>query len=263
MGVPFILSTVSSRPIEEVAAAMGDAPRWFQLYPSSVPELNASLLSRAEAAGFSAAVVTLDTRMMGWRDRDLAHAFLPFLQAQGLANYFTDPVFRAALAEPPEADPAAAIRHWSGIYSNPSATWDDLRTLRSQTRLPLLLKGILHPDDARRALDYGVDGIIASNHGGRQVDGAIAALDALPGVVQALAGHVPVLFDSGIRRGADVVKALTLGARAVLIGRLYCWGLAVAGEQGVRDAVLNLIAETDLTFALSGFTNCQELQAAV
>jgi lactate 2-monooxygenase len=263
LGVPFVLSTLSSRPMEEIAAAMANAPRWFQLYPSASPDLNASFLRRAEAAGYSAVMVTLDTRMMGWRERDLGHAFLPFLQAQGLANYFTDPVFRAALAAAPQADPAAAVRYWSTIYSHPAATWDDLRTLRGQTRLPLLLKGILHPDDARRALDYGIDGIVVSNHGGRQVDGAIAALDALPAVVEALDGRIPALFDSGIRRGADVVKALSLGARAVLIGRLYCWGLAVAGEQGVRDTVLNLIAETDLTFALSGFTNCRELKAAI
>jgi isopentenyl diphosphate isomerase/L-lactate dehydrogenase-like FMN-dependent dehydrogenase len=263
LGLPFVLSTVSSRPLEEVATAMGNGPRWFQLYPSCLPDLNASFLSRAEAAGYSAAVITLDTRMLGWRERDLGHPFLPFLQAQGLANYFTDPVFRSALAAPPEADPAAAVRYWSTVFSHPAATWEDLRTLREQTHLPLLLKGILHPGDARRALDYGIDGIIVSNHGGRQVDGAIAALDALPEIAEALAGRVPVLFDSGIRRGADVVKALTLGAAAVLIGRLYCWGLAVAGEQGVRDTVLNLIAETDLTFALSGFTNCQELKATV
>jgi isopentenyl diphosphate isomerase/L-lactate dehydrogenase-like FMN-dependent dehydrogenase len=262
LGVPFIVSTVSSRRMEEIAAAMGEAPRWFQLYPSSNSEINGSFLDRAEAAGYSAIVATLDTRMMGWRERDLTHAFLPFLQAQGLANYFTDPVFRAAVTAPPEADPTGAIRYWSTIFSHPGSTWEDLRTLRHQTRLPLLLKGIVHPDDARLALDYGIDGIVVSNHGGRQVDGAMAALDALPGVVQALAGRIPVLFDSGIRRGADVVKALSLGARAVLIGRLYCWGLAVAGEEGVRDAVLNLIAETDLTFALSGFADCAQVKAA-
>jgi isopentenyl diphosphate isomerase/L-lactate dehydrogenase-like FMN-dependent dehydrogenase len=261
--VPFTVSTVSSRTIEEIAGAMGNAPRWFQLYPARLPDLNASFLRRAWAAGYSAVVVTLDTRMLGWRERDLGHAFLPFLQAQGLANYFTDPVFRGALAAAPEADPAAAVHYWSSIYSDPAATWDSLRTIRDQTRLPLLVKGILHPEDARCALDCGVDGVIVSNHGGRQVDGAIAALDALPGVVQAVAGRVPLLFDSGIRGGADVVKALALGARAVLIGRLYCWALAVAGEAGVRDAVLNLIAETDLTFALAGFTNCQEWKAAI
>ncbi len=261
LGLPFCLSTVSSAAIEQVAAAIAGAmepgalekpPRWFQLYPSRSPELNASLLHRAEAAGYSAAVVTLDTRFMGWRERDLDRPFLPFLQAQGLANYFTDPVFCAALARPPKDDPAAAVQHWATLYSNPAGTWNDIRTLRSQTRLPLILKGILHPDDARQALDCGADAVIVSNHGGRQVDGAIAALDALPAVVEAAGARVPVLFDSGIRRGSDILKALALGARAVLIGRLYCLGLAVAGEAGVRDTVLNLLADFDVTMALSG-----------
>ena len=250
--LPFVLSTVASNPIEQVAAAMQAAPRWFQLYPSRSAELNASLLHRAEAAGYSAIVVTLDTRFLGWRERDLDRAFLPFLQAQGLANYFTDPVFRAALAKPPEDDPSAAVQHWATLYSNPAATWNDIRALRSQTGLPLILKGILHPDDARQALDCGADAVIVSNHGGRQVDGAIASLDALPAVADAVAARAPVLFDSGIRRGSDILKALALGARAVLIGRLYCLWLAIAGEAGVRDTVLNLLADFDVTLALSG-----------
>jgi len=259
LGVPFVLSTVSSRPMEEVAAAAPAGPRWFQLYPSRDAELNASLLGRAEAAGYGAAAVTLDTRLMGWRDRDLERAYLPFLRAEGLANYFTDPVFRAALAEPPERDPAAAVRHWAGLYSNPAATWEQIRGLRALTRLPLVVKGVLHPDDARRALDCGADGVIVSNHGGRQVDGAVAALEALPAVAEAVAGRAAVLFDSGIRRGADILKALALGAAAVLIGRLYCLGLAAAGEAGVRDTVLNLLADFDVTMALSGYSRCGEL----
>jgi isopentenyl diphosphate isomerase/L-lactate dehydrogenase-like FMN-dependent dehydrogenase len=260
IGVPFVLSTVSSRPIEQVAEAGG--PRWFQLYPARVAELNASLLHRAEAAGYSAIVVTLDTRLMGWRERDLERPFLPFLRAEGLANYFTDPVFRAALELPPERDPSAAVRHWAGLYSNPSATWDQIRQLRGYTRLPLLVKGVLHPDDARCAVDCGADGVIVSNHGGRQVDGAIAALDALPAVADTLAGRVPVLFDSGIRRGSDIVKALALGAAAVLIGRLYCLGLAAGGEAGVRDTVLNLLADFDVTMALAGCSDCSRLSRA-
>jgi isopentenyl diphosphate isomerase/L-lactate dehydrogenase-like FMN-dependent dehydrogenase len=257
IGVPFVLSTVSSRSIEQVAEAGG--PRWFQLYPARVAELNASLLRRAEAAGYSAIVVTLDTRILGWRERDLERPFLPFLRAEGLANYFTDPVFRAALAAPPERDPVAAVRHWAGLYSNPAATWDQIREFRACTRLPLLVKGVLHPDDARCAVDCGADGVIVSNHGGRQVDGAIAALDALPVVVDALAGRAPVLFDSGIRRGADILKALALGAAAVLIGRLYCLGLAAGGEAGVRDTVLNLLADFDVTMALAGYSRCAQL----
>ncbi len=259
LGVPFVLSTLSSRSMEEVAQAMGSALRWFQLYWGKDHELTGSMLRRAEQSGYSALVVTLDTAMLGWRERDLQHPHLPFLLGQGLANYFTDPVFRSRLTEPPDGDPAGAIRLWASLFSNTALTWSDLGWLRRQTRLPILLKGILHADDARRALDCGVDGIIVSNHGGRQVDGAIAALDALPAVAAAIQQKIPVLFDSGIRYGSDAIKALALGARAVLLGRLYLWGLAVAGEQGVRDVVRNFLAEFDLTMGLSGYKSCREL----
>lgn len=262
LGLPFVLSTVSSQPIEKVAQTMGPAPRWFQLYWGKNPELTASMLQRAEKAGYTALVVTLDTSMLGWRERDLQHAYLPFLLAEGLSNYLTDAVFRSALREPPEKDPVEAVRLWASIFTNTTLTWNDLAFLRQHTRLPILLKGILHGDDAARAVDCGVEGVIVSNHGGRQVDGAIAALDALPGVVKAVNGKIPVLFDSGIRRGADIMKALALGARAVLVARLYIWGLAVAGEAGVRDAMLNLLADFDLSMALSGFTSPRELSPA-
>jgi lactate 2-monooxygenase len=262
LGVPLVLSTLSSRSMEDVAQAMGNAPRWFQLYWGKDHELTGSMLRRAKRSGYSALVVTLDTAMLGWRERDLQHPYLPFLLGQGLANYFSDPVFRSRLAETPESDAAAAIRMWATLFSNTALTWRDLDWLRQQTRLPILLKGILHADDARRALDSGVDGIIVSNHGGRQVDGAIAALDALPAVAAAIQQKIPVLFDSGIRYGADAIKALALGARAVLLGRLYLWGLAIAGEQGVRDVVQNFIAEFDLTMGLSGYKSCRELDAS-
>ncbi|GIV59905.1 MAG: oxidoreductase [Rhodothermaceae bacterium] len=258
LGLPFLLSTVASKPIEAVAGVMGEAPRWFQLYPGRHPEVTASLLRRAEAAGYEAVVVTLDTRLLAWRERDLQHAYLPFLHGDGLANYFTDPVFRAALEAPPEEDPVAAVRLFAGIFSDPALTWGELARLREVTRLPVLVKGLLHPDDARQALDHGVDGIIVSNHGGRQVDGAVAALDALPPVVEAVRGRVPVLFDSGIRRGADVVKALALGAQAVLVGRPYVYGLALGGADGVRGVLLNLLADLDLTLALCGCTSVTE-----
>ena len=259
LGLPFVLSTVSSRPMEEVAQAMVAGPRWFQLYWGKNPELTASMLERAEHAGYTALVVTLDTSMLGWRERDLERGYLPFLLCEGLANYFTDPVFRAALRQPPEKDPAEAVRLWASIFTNNTLTWEDLAFLRKQTKVPIILKGILHRDDAERAVDCGMDGVIVSNHGGRQVDGTIAALDALPGVVRAVNGKIPVLFDSGIRRGADIMKALAQGARAVLIARLYIWGLSAAGEAGVRDAVLNLLADFDLSMALSGFTAPSEL----
>jgi len=262
LGVPSVLSTLSSKPLEQVAQAGGDGPRWFQLYWTTHPELTASLLRRAEAAGYSALVVTLDTSILGWRERDLQHPYFPFLLGEGLANFFTDPVFRSLLPKPPQEDPVAAIRLWGGICSHTALTWKDLNFLRQHTRMPILLKGILHAEDAERALASGVDGLIVSNHGGRQVDGAVAALDALPAVVRAVKGRVPVLFDSGIRRGTDAVKALALGARAVLLGRLYIWGLAAGGEQGVRETLLNFLADLDLTLALSGYCCCAELNEA-
>ena len=263
LGVPFVLSTLSSHSMEDVAQATKDAPRWFQLYWGKDHELTASMLRRAEQSAYSALVLTLDTAMLGWRERDLQHPHLPFLLGHGLANYFTDPVFRARLVKPPEDDPASAIRLWGALFSNTALAWRDLDWLRRQTRLPILLKGILHPDDARRGLDSGVDGIIVSNHGGRQVDGAIAALDALPAVAAAIQQKIPVLFDSGIRHGSDAIKALALGARAVLLGRLYLWGLAIAGEQGVRDVVQNFLADFDLTLGLSGYKSCRELDISV
>jgi len=262
LGVPFILSTVSSRPLEEVAKAMGDAPRWYQLYWGRNPDVAASFISRAEQAGYSALVVTLDTNILAWRPRDLDHAYLPFLYADGLANYLTDPAFCSQLPGKPEDNKMAAVMLWRNLFSNPTLTWDDLRWLREHTKLPILLKGILHADDASRALDAGMDGVIVSNHGGRQVDGAIATLEALPAVVEKIGGRVPVLFDSGIRRGADALKALALGARAVLLGRPYIWGLAIAGEDGVREVVENFAADLDLTFALSGYTRPGELERA-
>ncbi|HEV2306039.1 MAG TPA: alpha-hydroxy-acid oxidizing protein [Candidatus Acidoferrales bacterium] len=261
--LPFILSTVSSRPMEKVGEAMGAAPRWFQLYWGKNSDLTGSMLERAEECGYTALVVTLDTSMLGWRERDLQRGYLPFFSGEGLSNYFSDPVFCGLLREPPEKNPAEAVRLWASIFSNTCLTWNDLVFLRQHTKLPILLKGILHADDAVQALDSGVDGVIVSNHGGRQVDGAIAALDALPGVVNRVQGKIPVLFDSGIRRGADIMKALALGARAVLVARLYAWGLAEAGEAGVRDTILNLLADFDLSMALSGFTSPRELSPDV
>jgi isopentenyl diphosphate isomerase/L-lactate dehydrogenase-like FMN-dependent dehydrogenase len=258
-GVPFILSTAASHSIEEVAEAMGESSRWYQLYWPRDRELATSFVTRAEQAGYGAIAVTLDTWLLGWRPRDLQHAYLPFLKGEGVANYFSDPVFRGALTSPPEEDPAAAIGHWAYQFANPSVTWKDLSWLREQTGLPLLLKGILHAEDARRALDTGVDGVIVSNHGGRQVDGAIGALDSLAEICEVVGGRLPVLFDSGIRTGADIFKALALGAQAVCVGRPYVWGLAVDGQQGVEHVLRCLLAELDLTLALSGYTEVGQL----
>jgi isopentenyl diphosphate isomerase/L-lactate dehydrogenase-like FMN-dependent dehydrogenase len=256
LGVPMVASTASSFTLEEIAAAGNAAgagsPRWFQLYWPKDDDLTASFVRRAEAAGYGAIVVTLDTPLLAWRPRDLQGAYLPFLKSVGIANYLADPVFRAALERTPEEDPQGAVGHFVGQFSNPAATWAGIDKLRALTELPLVLKGINHPDDAREARERGVDAVLVSNHGGRQVDGAIAALDALPGVVDAVGEDLTILFDSGIRGGADIVKALALGADATLIGRPYLWGLALAGEDGVRSVLRALLGELDLTLALSG-----------
>jgi isopentenyl diphosphate isomerase/L-lactate dehydrogenase-like FMN-dependent dehydrogenase len=262
LGVPFILSTVSSHSMEDVAAVAGDVPRWFQLYWPRSNALAASFVERAERAGYSAIVVTLDTYLLSWRERDIQHAYLPFMTGEGLSNYLTDPVFLAAIGGDPRAHPLRAGEYFAEVFSDPSRTWHDLARLRERTSLPIILKGILHPDDARRAVDSGAAGVIVSNHGGRQLDGAIAALDALPGVVEAVGARTTVLYDSGIRRGADVIKAIALGAVGVLLGRPYCFGLAFNGEQGVRDVLLNLLADIDLTLGLLGCTSLGELGPA-
>lgn len=259
LGLPLTLSTLSSRSLEQVAEAMGEGPRWLQLYWPRSDAVTRSLLARAETAGYGAVVLTVDTRMMAWRERDLARAYLPALQGEGLANYLSDPAFAAELGCSPAENLEAAVLHWVRNMGTLSHVWGDLAALRAMTPLPILLKGILHEADARRAVEAGVDGIVVSNHGGRQVDGAIPALAALPAVVDAVDGRVPVLFDSGIRRGADIVKALALGARAVLVGRPWVWGLALAGREGVETVLRRLLADYDLVMALSGHTRPTEL----
>jgi lactate 2-monooxygenase len=290
--VPMVVSNQASHPMEDVATELGDCGRWFQLYWSTSDELVESLVGRAEACGYEAIVVTLDTTILGWRTRDLDLAYLPFLRGKGIAQYTSDPVFRRLLdAGPgePEAEPRpslaalrtlialtraypdrflrtlrsgrgrAAVQRFIEIYSRPSLTWKELPFLRERTSLPILLKGILHPDDAARAVEAGIDGVVVSNHGGRQVDGAIATIDALPGVADAVDGRIPVLLDSGVRGGADVFKAIALGATAVLLGRPYVYGLAVAGEAGVREVIENVAAELDLTMGLAGCPSVAEI----
>ena len=257
LGVPMIASTLSADPVEEVGRELGEAPGLFQLYTPTDRELAESLVRRAEAAGFRGLVVTLDTWIPGWRPRDLATGNFPQLRGHCLANYFTDPVFRSRLAQPPEQNPGAAILHWAGVFGNP-LTWDDLPWLRSLTELPLILKGLQSPEDVRRAKDAGVDGVYCSNHGGRQADGGLPALDLLPGVVEAADG-LPVLFDSGVRSGADIVKALALGASAVGIGRPYAYGLALGGTEGVVHVLRSLLAEADLLMAVDGYPTLASL----
>jgi L-lactate dehydrogenase (cytochrome)/lactate 2-monooxygenase len=291
LGMPMVISTQGSVPMEETAHALGETPRLHQLYWSRDETVVRSFVERAEAIGCDAVVVTLDTHLLGWRTRDLDLGYLPFARAEGIAQYLSDPAFRALLAgRAPGETPrpslrqlpaalrtlAAIRRHWPekvglsdprpraavetflDVFSRSDLTWPDLARLREMTTLPILVKGVQHPEDARLAVEHGVDGIVVSNHGGRQVDGAIGSLDALPGVV-ATAGEIPVLFDSGIRGGADVVKALALGARAVLVGRPWVYGLAVAGEDGVHAVMAHLLADLDLTLGLVGARRIADL----
>jgi lactate 2-monooxygenase len=286
-GIGVIFSNQASVAMEECASAMGEAPRWLRLYWSSDDEFVRSLLRRAEDCGCGAVVVTLDTTLLGWRPRDLDLGYLPFLRGLGLAQYLSDPVFRAKIpAAPPRTgfrprgakilgtalsqkrkgrafglsmgEMRAAVAYFTATYSRPDLGWSDIERLRGMTKLPILLKGIRHPEAAAKAAALGIDGIVVSNHGGRQVDGETATLDALPGVVAA-AKDMPVLMDSGIRSGADIAKALALGARAVLVGRPYVYGLAIAGQEGVREVIRNMLAELDLTLALCGLKNVSEL----
>ena len=256
----YIHSTQASHTFEEVAAASGDGSRWYQLYWSNDRAIRESFLHRAKIAGYTTLVLTVDTTTVSWRPRDLDNGFLPFLAQQGVANYFSDPAFLAGLAKTVEDDPLAAALHFSEVYSDPTLSWDDLPFLRDHWEGPITLKGIVAVEDARRAIDSGVDGLIVSNHGGRQVDGAIAALDALDHIAAAVGDDITVLFDSGIRSGADIVKALALGARAVLIGRPVLFGLGLGGRDGVEHVLRCLLAEMDLTIALSGYASHRDLR---
>jgi L-lactate dehydrogenase (cytochrome) len=262
-GVPFVLSSASTANIEEIAETMGDATRWFQLYWVNDRDVAASFVARAQGAGYSAIVLTIDTGTLAWRPRDIANAYLPFLQGHGCGNFFSDPAFLAKLDRTPEEDPLTAAATMLATFSNLGLTWNDLAWLRERLDVPLLVKGVVTAEDALLAREHGVDGILVSNHGGRQVDGSVSALDALVEVRAALGPDYPLLMDGGIRRGADVVKALALGADAVLIGRLYAYGLAVGGADGVEAVVRQLLAEVDLTMALCGASSVADLDASL
>jgi isopentenyl diphosphate isomerase/L-lactate dehydrogenase-like FMN-dependent dehydrogenase len=263
VGLPLITSTASARPLEEIAEANGDGACWFQLYWPNDDQLAASLVRRAEAAAYSAIVLTVDNYVPGWKPRDLQQAYLPFLEGVGIAQYLSDPVFVSGLEKDPGEDIGAAVGHFLGVFANPALTWERLEWLRGTTSLPIVLKGILHPDDAREARERGVDGIVVSNHGGRQIDGAIASLDALPPIVDAVGDEVAVLLDSGVRSGADAFKALALGADAVLVGRPYLWGLALDGQNGVETVLRSILAELDLTMALCSCTTLGDVDSGL
>ena len=258
-GLAYVHSTQASHSIEQAAEASGDGQRWFQLYWPTHTELCESFLARARAAGYSTLVLTLDTTLLGWRPRDLDRGYLPFLANEGIANYTSDPVFDAMLEKPAEEDPAAAGLAFAGVFPNPGLSWDQLPWLRERWDGPIVLKGVQHVDDARRAVDAGVEGLVVSNHGGRQVDGALASLDALPAIAEAVGDQLTVLFDSGVRSGPDVFKALALGADAVLLGRPYLYGLALGGQEGVEHVLRCLLAELDLTLGNAGCSTPADL----
>jgi len=259
LNVPFILSSLSSTPMEEVAEELGDTPKWFQFYWSSDEDIARSFLNRAEDAGYDAIVVTVDAPTLGWRERLIERGYYPFLDGEGVANYFSDPEFRSQLDDPPEEDPQAAVDHFLDIFGDSSLTWDDLEFVFENTDLPVLIKGVLHPEDARLAVEHGADGVGVSTHGGRQVDGSITAIEALPDIVDEVGDEATITFDSGIRRGSDMYKALALGADACLIGRPFIYGLALGGQAGVHHVLENLIADFDLTMGLAGRDSVSEV----
>lgn len=259
VGVPYIHSTAAARSIEEAAEANGDGTRWYQLYWPTDDDVCRSFLARAKAAGYSALLITLDTTTLGYRPADLDRGFLPFLRGEGIANYLTDPAFQAGLSAPVEEDQTAAIMHWAGMFPNPALSWDQLGFVREHWDGPVVLKGVLSVEDAQLAVEHGIEGIVVSNHGGRQVDGAVASLDALAAIAPEVGDRLTLLFDSGVRTGADAVKALALGADAVLIGRPFLYGLALGGQAGVEHVLRCLLAELDLTLHHSGYATHLDL----
>ncbi|PAE14963.1 alpha-hydroxy-acid oxidizing enzyme [Virgibacillus sp. 7505] len=258
-GIPFVASTVTSASLEEIAAAAPKAVKWFQLYWSRNRALTASMAKRAEIAGYKAIVVTVDTGLLGWRKRDYRNGYSPLKLLKGTANYINDPVFQELVPQLTEEHIREAILE--NIH-HPNLTWDDLLFLREQTNLPIVVKGILHPADAKQAIELGMDAIVVSNHGGRQLDSAIASLRALPAIAEIVNGAVPILMDGGVRSGSDVFKAIALGADSVLIGRPYVYGLAAGGQAGVSRVIEDMRTELQLTYALSGISCTKEIDAA-
>jgi lactate 2-monooxygenase len=293
LGIPMIISSQASFPMEEIAKHLGDCPRLFQLYYSKSQELSKSFIRRAEAIGCSAIVVTLDTTLLGWRNRDLSYGYSPFLHGKGIAQYYSDPVFNTlpdptadnlmkpslnfnlvqsiihlnrripggTLSNISSRKAMNAVRKFTSIFSNPALSWDDIKMIREWTKLPVYLKGILRSDDAEKAVQAGVDGIIVSNHGGRQIDGSVATAEALPSIISVVKNRIEVWMDSGIRTGSDIFKCRAIGATGVMIGRPYAYSLAIGGVEGMRECLINLMAEFELTMALSGCSTISEIHS--
>jgi lactate 2-monooxygenase len=294
VGVPMIMSTASTRSIEAVAKANGDGHRWYQLYWPRSNEVTLSLLRRAKAAGFTALVLTLDTFLIGWRPHDLETAYLPFIAGVGAQVGTSDPVFMQRMGVPVrpdepipfpldldafrkrleagDEDATLLLKLGTGWLQETNSgrfpTWEDLAFLRDNWDGPIVLKGVQTVEDAHAAMDARMDGIVVSNHGGRQVDGAISSFSALEKITASSRvlraqkeGKFTVLFDSGIRQGSDVIKAIAMGAQGVLVGRPFMYGLAVGGEQGVEEVLRALLADTEVTLGLSGYKSIEEIWA--
>jgi lactate 2-monooxygenase len=259
-GVPFTLSTFSQAPMEDVIKQAGTTPAFFQLYLPDDKELATSFIGRAQAAGYSALVVTVDAWQLGYRPADLERGNFPQFRGFCMQNYYSDENFTKHLAKPPHEDQAAALAHFATTYVHP-LTWEDLRWIRSQTTLPIAVKGIQHPDDARMAIDNGADVLYCTNHGGRQANSGIPALQLLPGVVKA-AGSTPVIFDSGVRDATDAIIAMALGATAVGIGRPYAYALSYGGTESLTHYLKSFLAAFDLTLSICGFKDIAALKAA-
>jgi lactate 2-monooxygenase len=249
-GVPFTLSTFSQTPMEDVIKRAGNTPMFFQLYLPNDRELAASFIDRAQAAGYSALMFTVDSWQLGFRPADLERGNFPQFRGFCMQNYYSDENFTKHLPKPPHEDQAAALAHYGEIFAQP-LTWDDLRWIRSQTTLPIAVKGIQHADDARIAIDNGADVLYCTNHGGRQANSGISTLQVLPHVVKA-AGSTPVIFDSGVRDATDAIIALALGAAAVGIG----------GAESLTHYLKSFLAAFDLTLSICGFKDLATLKAA-
>ena len=262
-GVPLCASTLSNDPLEDVKRACGDTPALFQLYTPRDKDVAASLVGRAEAAGYDAIVVTLDTWVTGWRPRDLNVSNFPQLRGAVLTNYFVDPAFRKLLAKAPEEDLRTAIGTWGATFGK-VLTWDDLPWLKSLTKLPIVLKGICHPDDARRAVALGVDAIGISNHGGRQLDAAPAPVEMIAPVRAAVGGAVPLIVDGGVRGGEDIMRCLASGADFVLLGRAFLYAAAALGGARGPAALIALLGdELDRAMTQSGCRRIAEIDGAL
>ncbi|GCB23941.1 uncharacterized lactate 2-monooxygenase PB1A11.03 [Aspergillus awamori] len=272
LNLPYCLSTAGSTPIEKVGEANGQGPRFFQLYMPHDDELTLSLLNRAWNSGFDALILTTDTWQLGWRHDDVANSNYAFYRGIGADLGLTDPVFRKRCREAgidPEKDVVAASAKWiDSVWHGRAWSWEKIPWLIEQWKKisggrPFVIKGIQSVADAKKCVEYGVDGIVVSNHAGRQVDGAIASLDALENIANAVGDQIYIMFDSGVRGGSDVAKALALGARFVFVGRLWIWGLSIMGEEGVRHVMKSLLADFDILMAVGGYNSVKDFDKSI